>query len=81
MFLILYYLCILNIATVFVCEQLKQGESIGSVREKIQKKVDVPDKEFEKYRLAIVVMGRHSFLSDGDHINIADFRCHSNQGK
>lgn len=61
--------------------KLKQGESVASVREKIQKRLDVPDKEFEKYRLAIVVMGRHTFLADGDHVNIGDFKCHSTQGE
>uniref|UniRef100_A0A2P2I3R0 Ubiquitin carboxyl-terminal hydrolase 7 n=1 Tax=Hirondellea gigas TaxID=1518452 RepID=A0A2P2I3R0_9CRUS len=59
--------------------KIKQGESVVGLRERIQKKLDVPDKEFEKYRLAVVVMGRHTFLAEGDHINVGDFRCHSNQ--
>ncbi|XP_018020606.1 ubiquitin carboxyl-terminal hydrolase 7 [Hyalella azteca] len=61
--------------------KVKQGETVPSVMERIQKKLEVPDKEFEKYRLAIVIMGRHSFLSEGDHLNLVDFRVLSNQAQ
>lgn len=50
--------------------------------ERIQKKLAVPDKEWEKFKFAVVVMGRPQYVSDDDQIiNIADFRPNPNQRK
>ena len=55
--------------------KLKEGESFDSVRAKIQKHLDVPDKEFEKYRVAVITMGRAKYLEDlqQDSVRIRDF--------
>ena len=45
--------------------KLKEGEKFESVKEKIQKHLDLPEKEFEKYRLAVISMGRAKYLDGG----------------
>ena len=40
------------------------GESFDSVKERIQKFLDVSDKEFEKYRVSLVCMGRPRYLDE-----------------
>lgn len=59
--------------------KVKQGEPFSHVKERLQKRLEVPDKEFEKYRFAIVSMSRQTFLTDTDVINLQDFKPHSNQ--
>jgi len=47
---------------------------VSSVRERIQKKLDIPEKEFEKYRLAVVNSNRpHFFDGEGEYITKEDF--------
>ncbi|XP_071522080.1 ubiquitin carboxyl-terminal hydrolase 7 isoform X1 [Panulirus ornatus] len=58
--------------------KVKQGELFSHVRDRIQKRLDVPDKEFEKYRFAIVMMGRPTFFTDDDVVNLQDFKPHTN---
>jgi len=43
--------------------------------DKIQKRLDVPDKEFEKYRIAVITMSRPRYLEDltQDSVRIRDF--------
>lgn len=59
--------------------KLKEGEKFESVKEKIQKHLDLPEKEFEKYRLAVISMGRAKYLdaesADGgpQNVRIRDF--------
>merc|ERR1712168_373460 len=49
--------------------KIKNGEPLSKVKERIQKKIDVPDKEFEKFKFAIVLMGRHTYFpEDKEHI-------------
>ncbi|XP_076047681.1 ubiquitin-specific protease 7 isoform X2 [Oratosquilla oratoria] len=59
--------------------KIKQGEPFSCIRERIQKRLDVPDKEFEKYRFAIVVMGRQTYITDDEPVNLHDFKPHPNQ--
>merc|ERR1712223_2077052 len=40
------------------------GEPFDSVKERIQKFLDVSDKEFEKYRVSLVCMGRPRYLDE-----------------
>ena len=40
------------------------GEPFDSVKERIQKFLDVSDKEFEKYRVSLVSMGRPRYLDE-----------------
>lgn len=50
--------------------------------ERIQKRLGVPEKEFEKYKFSIVAMGRQQVLQDDEYIvNLADFRPLPNQGE
>jgi len=55
--------------------KVKEFETIGSAKKSIQKKLNVPEKEFEKYKFAIVSMGRSEyFQSDNDTIDIKIFK-------
>jgi len=55
--------------------KLKHGESFANVKSRIQEKADIPDKEFEKFRFAIIVMGRAQFIEDGTYcVNVQDFK-------
>lgn len=48
----------------------------------MQKKLAVPDKEWEKFKFAVVVMSRPQYINDDDQIiNIAEFRPNPNQRK
>ncbi|KAH7944113.1 hypothetical protein HPB52_015798 [Rhipicephalus sanguineus] len=60
--------------------KIKHGEPFAKVKDRIQKKLDVPDKEFEKYKFAIVVMGRAQFIEDNDYVvNLSDFMAQAPQ--
>lgn len=53
-----------------------------SFLERIQKKLSVPEKEWEKFKFAIISMGRPQVIQDDDYVvSLADFRPGSNQGK
>lgn len=50
--------------------------------ERIQKKVDVPEKEWEKFKFAIVAMGRSQVIPEDEYVvNLSDFRPVPSQGK
>lgn len=55
--------------------KIKNKEPFSKVKERIQKKLDVPDKEFEKYKFAIVVMGRPQYINEDQEyiVNLQDF--------
>lgn len=53
--------------------KIKQGEPFHKVKERIQKKIMSPDKEFEKFKFAIVTMSRPTFLSDTEIMNLGEF--------
>ncbi|XP_065302370.2 ubiquitin carboxyl-terminal hydrolase 7 isoform X9 [Dermacentor albipictus] len=60
--------------------KIKHGEPFAKVRDRIQKKLDVPEKEFEKYKFAIVVMGRAQFIEDNEYVvNLSDFMAQAPQ--
>ncbi|CAL1543671.1 unnamed protein product [Lymnaea stagnalis] len=44
--------------------KIKDNEPFSAVKDRIQKKLDIPDKEFEKYKFAIIVMGRLEYVSE-----------------
>ncbi|XP_074039373.1 ubiquitin-specific protease 7 isoform X4 [Leptinotarsa decemlineata] len=55
--------------------KLKQGEPFLKVKERIQKKLAVPEKEWEKFKFVIVSMGRPQIIQEEDYfVNLADFR-------
>ncbi|EEC01240.1 ubiquitin carboxyl-terminal hydrolase, putative [Ixodes scapularis] len=59
----------------------EEREPFTKVKDRIQKKLDIPDKEFEKYKFAIVVMGRAQFIEDADYVvNLQDFMAQPPQG-
>lgn len=61
--------------------KIKHREPFTKVKDRIQKKLDVPEKEFEKYKFAIVVMGRAQFIEDNDYVvNLQDFMAQAPQG-
>lgn len=60
--------------------KMKNGEPFANVKERIQKKLVVPDKEWEKYKFAIITMGRVDFISDDYvNVNLNDFKYSSQQ--
>ncbi|XP_063897034.1 ubiquitin carboxyl-terminal hydrolase 7 isoform X4 [Helicoverpa armigera] len=58
--------------------RVKHNEPFQAVKDRLQKKLDIPDKEWEKYNFAIVTNGRPNYISEGATINIYDFRPSSN---
>ena len=62
--------------------KLRDGESFDSVRGKLQAHLGVPDKEFEKYRVAVITQGRAKYLDDlqQDQVRLRDFVSASGQG-
>ena len=55
--------------------KVREGERFEAVKEKLQRHLDVPDKEFERYRIAVVAMGRAKYLDDveQDSVRLRDF--------
>ena len=68
--------------SVIRCRRGRQGELFSDVKLRLQRKLDVSDKEWEKYRFALIVMGRQIFISDEPdyRINLQEFVPHSVQG-
>ncbi|XP_053607291.1 ubiquitin carboxyl-terminal hydrolase 7 isoform X3 [Plodia interpunctella] len=58
--------------------RVKHNEPFQALKDRLQKKLDIPDKEWEKYNFAIVSNGRPNYISEGATINIYDFRPSSN---
>ncbi|KAF4524831.1 hypothetical protein B566_EDAN014313 [Ephemera danica] len=56
--------------------KVKHGESFPKVKERIQKKLGLPEKEFERIKFTVVVMGRAIYINDdSDYIFSAnDFK-------
>ncbi|XP_071107818.1 ubiquitin carboxyl-terminal hydrolase 7-like [Haliotis cracherodii] len=61
--------------------KIKHNEAFSSVKERIRKKLDISEKEFEKYKFAVVVMGRQEYISeDEEKVNLSQFIPHSLPG-
>lgn len=62
--------------------KVKHGEPFSEVKERLAKKLGIQEKEFEKFKFAIVVMNRPQFINEEHEytINLQDFRPHQNQG-
>lgn len=62
---------------------LSQGDTVGSVKQKIQDKLAVGDKEWEKYRVAFVIQGKAHYIEDEEKTIITKdfkgFSMHGNQ--
>ncbi|XP_034946469.1 ubiquitin carboxyl-terminal hydrolase 7 isoform X3 [Chelonus insularis] len=61
--------------------KIKHGEPFTKVKDRLLKKLGVQEKEFEKFKFAIVSMGKPQFITDeADYfINLAEFRVNSGQ--
>jgi len=55
---------------------IRQGESFTSVKERIRTKLDVPEKEFEKWRFCVICHGRVEYFHDENDyvINLSNFQ-------
>jgi len=55
--------------------RIKQKEPLAQFRERIQKKLELPEKEFEKYKLAVVLGNRVQYLTEesNEFISSQDF--------
>uniref|UniRef100_A0A672L4A7 Ubiquitin carboxyl-terminal hydrolase 7 n=1 Tax=Sinocyclocheilus grahami TaxID=75366 RepID=A0A672L4A7_SINGR len=50
------------------------GEPFREVMKRIQSMLDIQEKEFEKFKFAIVMMGRHQYINEEDYeVNLKDF--------
>ncbi|XP_055345992.1 ubiquitin carboxyl-terminal hydrolase 7-like isoform X2 [Paramacrobiotus metropolitanus] len=49
--------------------KVKQGEEFSEVKERIRKLLDVPEKEFEKYKFCVIHMGKAHHLEDSTKVN------------
>ncbi|CAK9866222.1 unnamed protein product [Sphagnum jensenii] len=45
---------------------IREDETLGEVKERLQKKLQVPDEEFAKWKFAFLSLGRPEYLQDGD---------------
>ncbi len=61
--------------------KVKDGESFESVRDRIQGFLEISDKEFEKYRLSVVCVGRARYLDEEQIkvVRLKDFLPNANQ--
>ncbi|XP_046460027.1 ubiquitin carboxyl-terminal hydrolase 7-like isoform X1 [Daphnia pulex] len=61
--------------------KVREAEPFSQVKERIQKRLEVPDKEFEKYKFAVVVMTRIRNLTETPELtlNLEDFKPPLNQ--
>lgn len=60
--------------------KLKNNEPFTKVKERIQKRLAVPEKEWEKFKFAIVALGRPQAIQEDEYVvNLADFKPAPNQ--
>ncbi|PBC26408.1 Ubiquitin carboxyl-terminal hydrolase [Apis cerana cerana] len=61
--------------------KIKHGEPFPKMKERLLKKLGVQEKEFEKFKFAVVTMGKPHFIMDSPEycMDLADFRIHPNQ--
>ncbi|KAK6929003.1 Ubiquitin carboxyl-terminal hydrolase 7, ICP0-binding domain, partial [Dillenia turbinata] len=48
---------------------IREGETLAEVKVRIQKKLQVPDEEFEKWKFAFLSLGRPEYLQDSDIVS------------
>lgn len=54
---------------------LKQGDTVGRVKERMQERLGVADKEWDKYKVAFVIQGKPHYVEEDDKvINTKEFR-------
>jgi len=61
---------------------LRQGDTVGSVKQKMQDRLGVADKEWDKYRVAFVLQGKPHYVDEDDKtINTKEFKGIAVQGQ
>ncbi|ESO84027.1 hypothetical protein LOTGIDRAFT_184079 [Lottia gigantea] len=63
--------------------KVKNNEPFTAVKKRIQKKLEIPDKEYEKYKFAIVMLGKQDYIPDDDQdlrVTLSQFRPHTMPG-
>jgi len=61
---------------------LKQGDTVGLVKSRIQSRLGLADKEWDKYRLAFVIQGKPCYIDEEDRtVNTKEFRTIALQGQ
>uniref|UniRef100_A0A4W3HZV3 ubiquitinyl hydrolase 1 n=1 Tax=Callorhinchus milii TaxID=7868 RepID=A0A4W3HZV3_CALMI len=54
--------------------RISQSEPFREVMKRIQSMLEIQEKEFEKFKFAIVMMGRHQYINEDEYeINLKDF--------
>ncbi|KAM9305557.1 ubiquitin carboxyl-terminal hydrolase 7 [Gastrophryne carolinensis] len=54
--------------------RIQQGEPFREVMKRIQVLLEIQEKEFEKFKFAIVMMGRHQYIKEEDYeVSLKDF--------
>jgi len=62
--------------------KVKHGEPFSKVKDRLLKKLGIQEKEFEKFKFALVILGRPQFINEESEffMNLQEFRNHQNQG-
>ena len=47
---------------------LRQGDTVGRVKERMQERLGVGDKEWDKYRVAFVIQGKPHYVEEDDKV-------------
>jgi hypothetical protein len=60
-----------------------QGEPFSRVKERLAKKLALTEKEFDKFKFALVVLGRPTFINDEAEFTMSlnDLKSHPGQGR
>jgi ubiquitin carboxyl-terminal hydrolase 7 len=47
---------------------IREDETLSSIKERIQKKLKVPDEDFSKWKFAYISLGRPDYFEDSDTV-------------
>nr|CAD7262036.1 unnamed protein product [Timema shepardi] len=62
--------------------KLFEGEPFSKVKDRLLKKLGIQEKEFEKFKFALVILGRPQFINEDveSFMSLQDFKTHTSQG-
>ncbi|XP_037723388.1 ubiquitin carboxyl-terminal hydrolase 7 isoform X1 [Drosophila subpulchrella] len=52
----------------------RQGEPYGALKQRIQRRLNVPDKEWENYKFSVITMGHNSDVNDNTPVDLEVYR-------
>lgn len=52
----------------------RHGEPYGALKQRIQKRLNVPDKEWENYKFSVITMGHNSDVNDNTPVDLEVYR-------